>query len=91
MTIREFKRGEWRGETYIFHLSTPKARKDHVCHCCSEQIARGERYVRYTTKGQEGPGLEEWTIHGECYEEDIPMFVGKRPSWRWGLSGKDRL
>jgi hypothetical protein len=82
--IQEFSRGRYRGETFIFEQSTPKARKRHVCHACCEPIEVGTHYVTYVTVDVEGPGFETWRLHGECFLAGGSMFGGDpRPSWRW--------
>lgn len=78
--------GEWRGEAYHLSLRLPVARKAHTCDACDQPIPKGQRYVCMTTRDVEGPGLESWKVHGECYLEDGPMFDTKRPDWRWGES-----
>lgn len=75
--------GLWLGEAYVFHLRLPRARKQYPCDACAENIVQGERYVHYVTHNLEGPGWEIWRIHGECYLDNVPMFVGERPPWRW--------
>jgi hypothetical protein len=75
--------GRWNAETWIFHLRTPCARKTYECNGCGEIIKVGQRHVKYVTANVEGPGMETWRCHGECYLSDIPMFIGDRPSWRW--------
>ncbi len=85
-SIRSFDRMEYRWETPVFSQHTPVARKTHTCDGCCEDIVPGEQYVTYVTRNVEGPGWERWKAHGECFLEHIPMFTGKRPSWRWGLS-----
>jgi len=39
--------------------------------------------VKYVTANLEGPGMETWRIHGECYIECVVMFYADRPAWRW--------
>jgi hypothetical protein len=48
-------------------------------------IEKGQRHVMYVTANQEGPGMETWRLHGECYLSKQSMFDGefKRPDWRW--------
>lgn len=76
--------GEWHGETWVFNLRTPRARKRYSCDACCEDIEKGLRHVSYVTSGVEAPGLETWRLHGECYLSDLSMFTGeKRPVWRW--------
>lgn len=75
--------GRWLGETWVFHLRTPRARKRYGCDCCGEAIERGSRHVKYVTTNVEGPGFDTWRLHGECYLSDQPMFHGDRPDWRW--------
>lgn len=75
--------GKWVAEHWCFHLRTPRARKPHACHGCGEPIEKGSRHVCYVTTGIEGPGMETWHLHGECYLEDGPMFDSDRPEWRW--------
>lgn len=75
--------GRWAGEKWVFHLRTPKARKRYFCDACGQTINKGERYVNYVTANLEGPGMETWHVHGECYEENTPMFSGIRPDWRF--------
>jgi hypothetical protein len=76
--------GRWTGETYIFHRRTPKARRRYLCDACDEPIEKGQRHVKYVTANVEGPGMETWRIHGECYLEGITMFGhDPRPAWRW--------
>ena len=81
--VQVFTRGRAHGEVFVFSQATPRARKDYHCDGCNEQIPRGSRYVSYVTKGEEGPGMERWRLHGECFLEDIEMFTGDRPGWRW--------
>jgi len=83
--VRTFERGEWRGETYVWHVRVQRARKVHECNACNEKIEKGERYVAFTTRNLNAPGWETWKVHGECYLDNVAMFHGKRPSWRWGL------
>jgi hypothetical protein len=73
----------WKGETFVFELRTPKARKDYSCDGCGELIPKGKRHAMFTTTNVEGPGFEHWRLHGECYLSNEPMFYGKRPDWRW--------
>lgn len=76
--------GMWAGENWIFHRKIRKARKRHECHACDEAIEKGTHYVEYVTAGLEGPGMETWRVHGECFIENLSMMVGeKRPAWRW--------
>jgi hypothetical protein len=82
--IPERRRGQWRGEVWVFHQHTPRARKRHTCDACLEAIEPSTRYVTFVTKGVEGPGWETWRVHGECYLEGISMFGhNPRPAWRW--------
>lgn len=81
--VIEHHSGEWRGELWMFSLSTPKARRDYWCHGCGEKIERGARHVSFVTAGQEGPGMERWRLHGECYLSGDAMFDVTRPAWRW--------
>lgn len=78
--------GAWRGETYQFRLRLPKGRKDYVCHACDELIPKGTVHVAIITVNVEGPGMETWRIHGECYlEPGMSLLNGeRRPEWRWG-------
>ena len=77
-------RGEWRGETYQFYLTTPRGRRDYICNYCGEGIDKGVRHVVMVTVGLEGPGMETWRLHGECYLAPGSMFDNSgRPDWRW--------
>ena len=81
--IREHD-GKWAGETYIFALCLPRARKDYECNFCGEPIPKGTRHVMYTTTNIEGPGFEHWRLHGECYLSGEAMFDNAgRPELRW--------
>lgn len=82
-TVRLFERAESRGETTVFRVRAPKARKSHDCAVCGESIEKGMRYVIFVTRDVEGPGWEIWKLHGECYLSGQPMFEGVRPDWRW--------
>ena len=77
--------GKWIGETYVFQQRVRKARKQHLCHHCSEPIEPKTRYVVLRTRDTEAPGWEEWAYHGECYlAEELPYYGNeKRPDWRW--------
>jgi hypothetical protein len=76
--------GKWLGETYIFALRIPHARKDHLCAFCNEMIPKGMQHVVYTTTNVEGPGFEHWRLHGECYLSGEDMFSNSgRPILRW--------
>ncbi len=78
--------GRWCSEHWVFHLRTPRARKPYTCNACCELIETGLRHVKYVTANLEGPGMETWRIHGECYIGNIAMFYGERPTWRWDPS-----
>ena len=77
--------GAWRGETWQFHLRTPRARKRYDCDACGEPIEIGARHVKFVTANVEGPGMETWRVHGECYlEPGMTLFNDEaRPGWRW--------
>ena len=77
--------GRWLGETWVFRLRTPRARRRYVCDSCAEEIPKGTRHVMYVTTNQEGPGWEAWRLHGECYLEEARSWCNaeKRPAWRW--------
>jgi hypothetical protein len=79
--IREHD-GNWMLGTYHFKLRLPVARKAHRCTSCDEPIDKGTQYVRFVTRDLEGPGFEEWVLHGECYLDGGAMF-DPRPAWRW--------
>jgi hypothetical protein len=76
--------GHWAGDTWVFHLRTPKARKPYDCHACDERIEKGLLHVKYVTTNLEGPGFETWRLHGECYLSPGSLLnCEKRPDWRW--------
>jgi hypothetical protein len=76
--------GKWLLGTWQFNRRTPKARKAYCCDRCGQEIAKGTRHVKFVTAGLEGPGMETWRLHGECYlDEGGAMFDGVRPDWRW--------
>jgi hypothetical protein len=77
--------GRWFGETWVFRLRTPRARRRYVCASCDEEIPKGTCHVMYVTRDQEGPGWETWRLHGECYLEKGRSRCNseKRPDWRW--------
>lgn len=73
-------------DTYrVFQRRIPVARKGHCCDFCDEDIQKGTRYVTWRTRGQEGPGWEDWKAHGECYL-GVDWYAhnkSRRPSWCW--------
>jgi hypothetical protein len=71
--------GTWRGEVWHFSLRLPRARRAYDCHGCGEPIEQGLRHVTFVTAGVEGPGMERWRLHIECYLSNQPMFDGERP------------
>src|SRR5206468_1290614 len=76
--------GRWNQETWIFHLSLPRAGRRHLCDYCGQRIEKGQLHVSYVTTGVEGPGMETWRLHGECYLANGAMFYKDgRPGWRW--------
>ena len=80
----EERDGQWKGETYVFRLRLPRARKDYDCVFCNEPIPKGLRYAMFVTTNIEGPGWETWRLHGECYLSNGSMFDNDgRPKERW--------
>lgn len=55
----------------VIHITTPKARKEHVCEFCGQPIAKGERYLNIAYK-RDGKMMNRKTHFGCKEKEDKP-------------------
>ena len=61
----------------VIHITTPKARKEHICEVCGKPIAVGERYMNIAYK-RDRKMLSRKTHFG-CKEEKKPAKVSAVP------------
>lgn len=55
----------------VIHITTPKARKEHVCEFCGQPIGKGERYLNIAYK-RDGKMMNRKTHFGCKEKEDKP-------------------